>query len=239
MTAGWSETLSAQLPLGLSLRRGATFENFYAAGNLEVLRILREDARDGIGQCVYIWGAEGTGKTHLLQAVCHEITTRGELCAYLPLSEASSLSPEVLDGLEEMAAVCIDDIQAIVGLAAWETKLFHLYNRMRDSNARLIVAGNANPNEIGIRLADLWSRLTWGLVLQLRPLDDAGKAAALQLHAHNRGMELPMEVAHYLLRRCPRDMTALYAILDQLDVGSLAAQRKLTIPFVKTVLDRE
>jgi DnaA family protein len=58
----------------------------------------------------------------------------------------------------------------------------------------------------------------------------------LQLRARQRGFELPDDVAHYLLRRAPRDPASLFALLDRLDYASLAAQRKLTIPFVRELL---
>ena len=98
------------------------------------------------------------------------------------------------------------------------------------------MAGSRSPAVLGIVLADLHSRLAGSLVLYLRPLRDEDKAAALRLQARQRGMEMSAEVGVYLLRRCPRDMAALFSLLDVLDRATLAAQRKLTVPFVKEVL---
>jgi len=224
-----------QLPLGVRLRETATFANYYPGANQGVVDLLR-DSLAADREFIYLWGATGSGKTHLLQAVCHLESSRAQPLAYFPLREAAAFSAEVLEGVEELPLVIVDDIDAVAGQAAWEQALFHLYNRIRDRDGRLIMTGSHNPTMIGVALADLRSRLAAGLVLQLRALDDHAKAEALRLQARQRGMEMPLEVAAYLLRRSPRDMTALFALLDLLDQASLAAQRRLTVPFVKEVL---
>jgi DnaA family protein len=138
--------------------------------------------------------------------------------------------------MEQMALLALDDVERLAGNPAWELALFHLYNRMRDAGHRLVVAGNAPPAALGIILPDLLSRLGWGPVFQLQPLSDSEKAAALRLRAHQRGMELSAEVADYLLNHASRQMHDLFTLLERLDEGSLAAQRKLTIPFVRTFI---
>jgi len=220
-----------QLPLRIGLRDSATFANFFPGDNAAACHALSQGAEPFI----YVWGTEGSGKSHLLQAACHAVTEQGGQAIYLPLSEAG-LAPSMLEGLEGMALVCLDDLDAIAGKPEWEQALFHLYNRLRDSGNRLLAAGRASPSGMGLRLADLTSRLSWGPVFQLSPLDDSGKAAALQQRAANRGMHMPQEVAAYLLQRAPRDMHALFALLERLDEVSLAAQRKLTIPFVRELI---
>lgn len=222
----------AQLPLRIGLRDSATFANFSPGANAAVCHTLQQ-AQEPF---VYVWGAAGSGKSHLLQAACHAVTEAGGTAIYLPLSEPEGIVPAMLEGMEQMTLVCLDDLQAVSGDPEWEQALFHLYNRLRDSGNRLIAAADAPPAALGVDLADLISRLGWGPVYQLQPPSDEEKAAALQLRAANRGMELPAEVARYLMQRAPRDMHALFALLDQLDERSLAAQRKLTIPFVREII---
>lgn len=221
-----------QLTLGIGLRDSATFASFLPEGNEPVVQALQDEAE----AVVYLWGPAGSGRTHLLQALCHQAVRRGATPAYLPLRDLVSLSPAMLDGLEELAVIGIDDVQAIAGRPEWEEALFHLYNRVRDAGHRLVVSGDAAPHGLGLALPDLVTRLGWGPVFRLAALDDAGKRRALQLRARGRGMELPDEVADYLLRRSPRDMASLFALLDELDRASLAAQRKLTIPFVRQLV---
>jgi len=221
-----------QLTLRIGLRDSATFANFHAGDNAASLHLLQQATEP----FVYLWGGWGSGRSHLLQAACHAETARGGTPAYLPLAELAAGGVEILDGLEQMSLVCLDDLQSVIGDAAWEESLFHLYNRVRDGGARLLAAADAGPAALGVRLADLASRLAWGPVFQLQMLDDAGKLAALQLRARARGMELSEEVGTYLLRRCPRDMHALFEMLERLDQASLAAQRRLTIPFVRELI---
>lgn len=224
-----------QLPLGVRLREEATFANYFPGTNGEPVRLLQDETVTERERFVYLWGPRGTGKTHLLQALCHRAAGRGEPAAYLPLREAV-VTPEAVEGLEQLPLVVIDDVDAVAGRAAWETALFHLHNRVREQGGRLVMAGPCSPAALGISLADLRSRLAGGLVLQLHAPGDGDKAEALRLQARQRGLAMPREVASYLLRRCPRDMGALFALLDTLDQASLAAQRKLTVPFVKEVL---
>lgn len=230
--------MTAQLPLNISLRDNATFSNYFPGSNLEVVTYLQEHAGLRGEPCIYLWGMGGTGKTHLLQAACHIVASRDLSTAYLPLSGAQEFSHDILEGMADMSLVCIDDIEFIAGQEQWESALFHLYNHMRDKGTGLLIASDSPPASVGIRLPDLVSRLAWGSVFHLQPLDDEEKLQALQLRARMRGMDLPADVARFLLRRCQRDMPALYAILDQLDHVSLSAQRRLTIPLIRKYVER-
>lgn len=228
--------ISAQLPLGIGLRDDASFDNFFPGANAEAVSAVQCSARGEGEKIIYLWGGLGAGKTHLLQAACHRAGAHGQAAAYVPLAQAGEFSPSMLEGLERLALVCIDDIQAIAAQPAWETALFHFYNRLRDSGAHCVIAASAAPGSLGLSLPDLVSRLAWCLVLHLAPLDDEELLAALQLRARNRGLEMPEDVAQFLLRRHNRDMPVLFALLERLDHASLAARRRLTIPFVKGVV---
>jgi DnaA family protein len=156
--------------------------------------------------------------------------------AYLPLGEAACLKPEVLEGIENFDLVCLDDVEAVAGNRAWEEAVQHGFNRLRHAGRHLIVTSSRSPQQLPIVLPDLKSRLNWGVALHLQSLDDADKLAALTSRARRAGLELPAAVGRFLLARCPRDLPSLWALLDRLDRDSLAAQRPLTIPFVKTLL---
>lgn len=224
-----------QLPLSISLNDAANFANYFPGRNLEAVQSLQNFTKED-EKFIYLWGSDGTGKTHLLHAVCRAFSQRGEVACHLPLSQNQEISTEVLDSLEHLALVCLDDIQSIAGLRLWEAALFHLYNRLFATPARLVITGNAPPAKLKLALPDLISRLSQGLAFQLHPLDDEGKLAALRMRAQCRGIELPEDVAHFLLRRCPRDMPGLFNLLQSLDYASLASQHKLTIPFVSKLI---
>ncbi len=225
-----------QLPLGIQIKAAARFSNFVAGPNDELLDQLRLSA-SGRGELFFlIWGSSGSGKSHLLQASCHQAASQGRAAAYLSLQGYSNLQPELLDGWDAYDLVCLDDMDAIAGQRQWEEAVFHLYNRIRERGSGLVVSSNSAPAHLQLCLPDLRSRLGWGLMYQLKSLDDHQRLRALQLRAQQRGCEMPDETGRYLMRRLPRDMPVLFDLLDQLDEASLVAQRKLTVPFVKSVL---
>lgn len=221
-----------QIPLDLRLRAEATFDNFVVSGNESLLHSLRDEQE----RYVYLWGGSASGKSHLLQALCHEAWQGQQAVAYIPLAEPEICDPEVFAGLEVMDLICIDDVQRVAGHTAWETALFNLFNLVREGNGRLIIAATEAPNQTGIKLPDLVSRLNWGAVFQIQAPRDEDKIAVLQLRAAQLGLELPADIAAYMLKRSPRDMASLFALLHKLDKASLTEQRRLTIPFIRQYL---
>lgn len=227
-----------QLTLPVSLRDDATFDNFHVcAANAEVVDAVRNLAGSTGFRCLYLSGAVGSGRSHLLQAACHEVFDAGREALYLPLADVIDCDPQgLLEAAAMPALVCIDDLERAAGRRAWEESLFHLYNRLLSDRGALLIAAVAPPAALGLSLADLASRLAGGQVYRLAAPDDAAREAALQLRAAQRGLELDGAVARYLLERLPREWPALLAALDRLDEASLVRQRRLTIPFVREVL---
>lgn len=225
-----------QIPLGITLRDDARFENFLCQGNELLCNTLDQAARGEGEQYLYIWGNSDSGCSHLLQAVCHASDPVGRTAVYLPLDELLDMGPGVLEGMEHLDLVCLDHIQIIAGNKQWEEGVFHFFNRIRAENNRLLVAGDRAPRQLSLNLPDLASRLSWGMVFQVHNLDDDGKVRALQLRAQGRGFTFSEEVAWFLIHRASRSMTDLFELLDKLDSASLSAKRKVTIPFVKQVL---
>jgi DnaA-homolog protein len=219
-----------QLALGVRLRADAIFESFSPGSNTELISALRSPSHVPL----WLWGGSGSGKTHLLQAVC---AAASETAAYFPLRRTAALPPEALLGFETCRVLCVDDVDAAAGDLPWEQALFRLFNEGAELRTRLIFAASAAPRQLEWRLDDWRSRAAACVVYQLRDLDEAGRVEALRLRAAQRGLHLPQETAEYLLRRMPRDLTSLYEVLDQLDEASLIAQRRLTVPFIRDVLE--
>lgn len=225
-----------QLTLGVGLKDEANFANFYSAKNEILVTALKNSAKGYGERIIYIYGNSGQGRTHLLQAACHAAQQNNRNAVYIPLANLQDFSPEIFDGLELLPLICIDDIHRIAGLTIWEEAFFHMYNRIHDQGCHLVVTANVAPKSLGMGLPDVVSRLVWGMVFQLQPLTDMEKIQVLIMRAERRGMTLTEEVGKFILNHCPRHMSTLFAALDALDHVSLAAQRKLTIPFVKSVL---
>lgn len=229
--------MNQQLALAIKLNDEATLMDFNWSNNELLKQQLHTMLTKGEERLLYLWGSAGSGKSHLLQACCQEVNST-QSAIYLPLKLLKNWGPQTIEGLEDQTLICIDDINIITAEPAWEEALFHLYNRIRDAEKSiLIISGNQSPMMIPIHLADLRSRLSWGLVIQLIELSDADKIHTLKRYALKRGFDLPETVGQFLLNRCSRNMHDLHHLLNRLDDASLAAQRKITIPFVKGILN--
>jgi len=202
-----------QLLLDIQPLAPATLDNFIAGSNEEALHSLKM-AIDGANEArfIYLWGAPGSGKSHLLQA-CNDLALNRDL----PLS-------------------VVDDVHTLDNEA--QIELFNYFNQLRASDGILITSGNAAPTQMGLR-EDLATRLAWGLVYQLHPLSDEEKAKALKTHAKERGIKLPDEVVDYCLRYLRRDLPTLMAVLNALDKWSLTEKKPVTVPMLKKLLQLE
>ncbi len=228
-----------QLPLAIEFPESACFANFEAGSNLLLLDLLKKVAT-GEGELqLYIWSATGLGKTHLLQSACKLAAELGRQACYLPYAVLQQHGPQILNGLDTLDLVAIDDLDHIVQDIDWQKAIFTLINECRSTSTQLLFAARQNLPELSLDLADLDSRLSWGPVFEIKQLSDAKKKKVLQDRARMRSLELSDESVNYLLTRFPRDMCKLCELLETLDKASLSAQRRLTVPFIKTVLEAD
>ena len=232
-----SSATPRQLPLPIRLRASSVFNSYHAGANQAAVATLLDVQRAGPSPVVFLYGAAGTGKTHLLQALCARAGEQQHSATYLPMRELQDHGPDVLIGAEHMSLVCVDDVAHVLTQANWNHALFNLHRELEERGGKLILADEQPPAAIEFALPDLASRVLAGTVLRLQALTESDQVIALRLHATQRGFELPDEVANLLLRRLRRDMHTLCSFLDELDTASLTAQRKLTAPFVRQVLD--
>ncbi|HEX4330119.1 MAG TPA: DnaA regulatory inactivator Hda [Burkholderiales bacterium] len=215
-----------QLLLGLADAPLPTLQNFVTGGNGAVLAALRAFGNDAGARALYLWGGQGSGRSHLLRAWA---AARG--AAY-----ADARAQPELAGIESGPALAVDNCEALNGTG--QIALFNLYNQARasDSPAYLLVSGPLPPPQLKLR-DDLQSRLAWGLSLEVAALTDAEKLAALQAHAQARGMRLADEVTAYMLTHVRRDMPTLMRIVEALDTASLTAKRPVTLPLLRELLN--
>lgn len=226
--------MSAQLALPLALAPHARFATFFEGANAQLVAHLKQLDSRVTGEVVWVWGAPGSGRSHLLQAACADRAQRRAI--YLPLAEHDGLQPEVLDGLDSLELVALDDVDCVTASADWNRALFRLFNGLQAEGGALLLAAAGPPAVTRFDLQDLASRAAAAVVYQLRPLDDADRLSALQMHAAARGLELSDAAGQYLLTRVSRDMAGLCRWLETLDAASLATQRKLTIPLIRETL---
>jgi DnaA family protein len=212
----------------------ASFANFVASdGNATTVHALQHWLRQPDGGVFYLFGAPGSGRSHLLQSVCRDYAA-----IYLPLHELRNENPvAVCEGLEMADIVCFDDIDGALAEITWCEQLFHLCNRMLATQRKLLFSARTAAATVYCELPDLKSRLSWGGAYRVQLLDDDGMARALKIRAHERGFDLDDDVIAYILTRYSRNMDALLKLLHTLDLNSLAEHKRITIPFVRRYLD--
>lgn len=225
-----------QLPLGISSLPKPTFADFVEGNDQQVnsghvIRLLREFLSDPDETVIYLSGDRAFGKTHLLMAVVAE--KKGGQAQYLPLQELVAKPPEILEGLEKTPVICLDDIDAIAANERWEQALFHLFNRCQTNQSKWVVAGRQTPLNLPIELADLRSRLAWGITVKLPRLADEQRLRVVDQQAQHFGLKLSNEVKQFIIKRAPRDLSSLTELLYRLEQASLQEQKPISIRFIK------
>ena len=226
--------MSPQIPLALRFAPDHELRAFH--GKPELVKLLAELAEDTASDWLYLAGAEGSGKTHLLLAACAHARAGQHDASYLPLASLAGRVGEALAGQARAALVCIDGVEAVAGRRDDEVALFHFHNAARAAGARVLYAAVAMPAALPFALPDLRSRLEQCTRITLEPLDETGRREVLRQRAARRGLELDEAVLDWLFRRVGRDLGSLTALLDRLDRASLSAQRRITVPFLRAQL---
>ena len=225
-----------QLPLALRYPPDQRLESFIGAPD-GALAQLRAAAVGAAQDWLYLSGPAGTGKTHLALALCAAAEQAGRGPAYQPLLAAAGRLRDALEALEGRDVIALDGLDAIAGQRDDEVALFDFHNRARAAGVTLLYTASAAPDALGLVLPDLRSRLSQCGRIVLTPLDDEGRAAVLRTRAVRRGLALDEAAIDWLLTRTGRDLGGLVQLLDRLDRESLAAKRRVTVPFLRKVLD--
>jgi DnaA-homolog protein len=226
-----------QILPGFTARSDAFFSSFYTPPALLLVKTsLMECVQKNSPAFIYLCGMDGTGKSHLLQAVCNLADEQKKTAMYLPLRELLAYNPkDILDNTAMIDVLCIDDIDCIVGNTSWEEALFHLYNQRMAAEKATLFAAQLTARELTLQLPDLQTRLAACLSFQLPVLDDEEKVALIQFRANHTGMEINDACSQFIIQRSGRHLADLMTVLDRLDKESLIAGRKITVPFIKSV----
>ena len=230
-----------QLALDIGLATVPTLANFFPGPNEAALQHLRLWAGAGSSQATrspvptYLWGEAGSGKSHLLKAVGAALREQGGSVGWL---DAGTHEPPEFD--EGWSAVLLDDVHLYS--SAQQAVAFNWFVNAispgSGSQRWVLAAGSLPPADLPLR-DDLRSRLGWGHVFQLQPLDETARRAVLRQEADARGIFLGDEVMDYMLSRFSRDLGNLMHLLGQLDQFALRTQRAITIPLLKAMLEAE
>lgn len=242
---------SQQFPLPFRVDTEATFDNYW--GGVDELVVsqlmalamnngMQPDGNDNRHHWIYLAADRGRGISHLLQASCALSLATSDNALYLNLAElleAYANSPEgVFDGFESYSLLCLDDVDCLQARPDWQEQLFYLLERVKAvGNCRLLIGAHCSAQQLDFSLADLKSRLLLASGFQLSVLNDEQKLQLLQFKAHRLGLIINDECSRFLLQRCSRELADLMAMLKVLDEQAMITQRKITIPWLKSVLD--
>jgi DnaA-homolog protein len=222
-----------QLVLDLSQPPPPTLDNFAIGRNVEALSALQAWLAGALDErCIYLWGAPGCGKTHVLRALVAAAQDRAQPSVYVESHAVEALEAEAI--LPRLVA--LDDAERLS--AAQQAALFRLFQRAVEDDTLLLVSAAAAPAALSLR-EDLRTRLASGLTFQLHLLSDDDKVQALRSHAAARRFELAPEIAQYLLERRMRDLASLMQVLDALDQYSLRTKRPITLALLREMLQPE
>ena len=229
--------MSGQLPLALRWPAHPRFETFVAAHNGAAVELLRAASRSPGAPWPYLAGPRGSGRTHLLIGACAYASECGRSAQYLPMTTLGAGRADAIRGFGGSDLLAIDDVDAIAGDADAEHALFDLYNRCRAESATLVFAARSPPAHAAMVLPDLVSRLCACAQVTLKALDEGERRALLRERALARGIELDDGALDWLFARGRRDLASLFDLLERIDRAALAAQRRVTVPFLRGLLN--
>jgi DnaA family protein len=226
-----------QLPLDFGLAAAPRLDNFIALGNEAAIAHLLQCVADPMRSSVptYLWGEAGSGKTHVLRAVASALREQGEPIGWL---DPSTRLPAPFDNTWQ--AVVLDDCHRL-STRQQATAFNWFVNAQTPTQGRprwVLSAGALPPADLKLR-EDLRSRLAWGQVHHMLPLDEAERRTVLRRAAEDRGLVLTDEVVTFMLNHFSRDLSSLMQLLEHLDQYALRTQRAITIPLIKSMLEND
>lgn len=202
-------------------------DDFVPGQNSDLLAALLDHARVIDGSMLYVWGAAGSGRTHLLRALAADAARHGRPARYL---EGATLEDWSLQPGELLV---LDDVHTLEKTA--QAALFRALIGAREAGAALLLSGMDAPQALTLR-EDIRTRIGQGLIFEIKPLADDDKARTLRRHAAQRGMAVDTALVGYLLRHGRRDLPWLMSVLDALDETSLTHGRRITLPLLREIL---
>lgn len=228
-----------QIALPISVRVQETLERFVQGPNQAVIDHISLFAKHPNRSPVptYIWGGRAVGKTHLLKAIAHELRKLNQPYGWIEPTQ-NSTTVRVFDQAWEV--ILMDDVDQFN--ASHQQFAFNCFvNALTPTSGlqRWVVAtGNCPPNDLKLR-EDLRTRLGWGHVFHLEPLNEQDCRKVLQNHANELGLKVGLDLEDYILSRFTRDLNSLINLLDELDAYALQRKRAVTIPLLKSMLEED
>jgi DnaA family protein len=229
-----------QLLLDIKLDESVSLENFIKCDStntaLSILGNVVESS--SISNSFLLWGRAGVGKSYLMQALNRDFLNQNVNTAFVALSDPRINEPEILNGLDQMDAVFIEDIDKLGDSDDWESALFNLINQSLINETKLVLSSNCVAQDLTVRLKDLRSRLLAFTAIEIPEITEKEKIEALQQSAERKGIELEEKTIKYILTYTSRNLSDLLRLLSELDEFSLEKKKKLSPSLVRELLSQ-
>ena len=205
-----------QLQLDIEPQLDARISDFSGPGWGPVIDGVRQ-LHAGLMNRFYIYGGAGTGKSHLLSAICDSYLEVAKSAIQVSLLELLDAPTEALYALDQYDLVALDDIEAISGVPHWQKAVFHLINCHNESGGQLVFSSRFAPIELRLELPDLQSRLTQAVSVKV-PSGSlyADRCALVASVLDRRGIQIDQQILDYLLINGPQQASILLQNLEQL-----------------------
>ena len=196
---------------------------------------------------LFIYGGVGLGKTHLVNAIGHQVLDQTEEARVVYLSSESFMNELIAalrrDRMDDFKArfrridvLIVDDVQFLAGRERTQEEFFHTFNSLYDGHHQIVLTSDKFPKEIPDLEERLRNRFEWGLIADIQPPDIETRVAILEKKAEAEGIELPQEVAIFLATNIDSNVRELEGSLTRL--GAFASLNKcpITVDFAREVL---
>jgi chromosomal replication initiator protein len=216
-------------------------------GSDVALQAAREICADKPSPCntLYLFGGKNLGKTHLLISIGNEAATQGKKAMYVngldfvrkTDENANGSTGQFLSILSDVDLFLLDAVDHISGQRASQEKLYLVYNTLIENGKRIVFAGNLSPAQLGATESYLTSRFQWGMIAQLKPIDDDTTAKIILKLAKDLELVIPENIVDYLLARIPRDFLSIKHTVAKINHESYIQKKKVSVPLVRMSLD--
>ncbi len=196
---------------------------------------------------LFLYGGVGMGKTHLMQAIGHEIKKQQPEKSICYVSSErftndmiNALRYSKMTGFRDkyrtMDVLLMDDIQFLVNKERTQEEFFHTFNALHECMRQIVIASDRPPKELAEIEDRLRSRFEWGLIADIQPPDLETKVAILQKKAETDQVVLPMDVALFIASNIRSNVRELEGALIRLTAYASLAGRDLTLQTAQEVL---